>query len=69
MDLELARSLSKLVCKLYILESWYRFISSILYYVRNLLLVDRKYSQEVEYFYYSKKCIHTIYNQVNQYKI
>jgi hypothetical protein len=43
--------------------------SSILYEVCNLLLVDRKYSQEDEYFYYSENCIHTIYNQVNQYKI
>ncbi len=66
MDRELTKSLSKL-CKLYILESWHRF--SILYDVRNLLLVDRKYSQEVEYFYYSEICIQTIYNQVNQYKI
>ena len=43
--------------------------SSIIYEVCNLLLVDRKYSQEVEYFYYSEICIHTIYNQVNRYKI
>ncbi len=35
--------------------------SSILYEVCNLLLVDRKYSQEVEYFYDSENCIHTIF--------
>ena len=57
MDRELTKSLSKL-CKLYILESWHRF--SILYDVHNLLLVDRKYSQEVEYFYYSE-ILYTLY--------
>jgi hypothetical protein len=69
MDLELTRSLTKL-CKLYIYTRILTKIqSSILYEVRNLLLVDRKYFQEVEYFYYSETCIYTIYNQVNQYKI
>ncbi len=72
MELELTRSLNKLY-KLYIYIYTRRLTqiqSSILYEVCNLLLVDRKYSQEVEYFfYYSENCIHTIYNQVNQYKI
>ena len=69
MDLELTRSLTKLY-KLYIYTRILTQIqSSIIYEVCNLLLVDSKYSQEVEYFYYSENCIHTIYNQVNRYKI
>ncbi len=50
MDLELTRSLNKLY-KLYIYTRRLTQIqSSILYEVCNLLLVDRKYSQKVEYF-------------------
>ena len=36
----------------------------------NLLLVDRQISiRSIDIFYYSENCIHTIYNQVNRYKI
>jgi hypothetical protein len=31
--------------------------------------VDRKYPREAGYLHYSEKCIHTIYDQVNQQKI
>ncbi len=58
-DLELTRSLNKLY-KLYILEYWHRF--KLVYYneVCNLLLVDRKYSQEDEYFIIVKMYTHYI---------
>ena len=60
MDLELTRSLNKLY-KLYIYTRRLTQIqSSIRYEVCNLLLVDRKYSQEDEYFIIVKMYTHYI---------